>query len=291
VAALFLDPELRVQCFTACTRDLFPLLPEDAGRRITDLVPRFEDAAFIADVYEAMRTHESHEGEICSRDGRWFLRRIHPYVLEDRSAGVAITFTDISDRRIAESELRRNEASYHARNEAFQAAMDGAPLTTSLGRLASAAINQSGDDLRCAFYLLDAAGLELHHIAGTFQHWDAQFAGLKVGADSMACGLAVFTGKPVITPDVTRDSRWTQWLPLSRDLAFRSCWSFPIVTNAAKLIGTFAMYRREPRDAAPHEIEFAVKLAGAAASIISCHQERELRFGSPSPRFPLVGSS
>ena len=48
--------------------------------------------------------------------------------------------------------LRRTAAWVAGQKAAFQAAMDGAPLQTSLGILIRTAIEQAEDDRRCGFF-------------------------------------------------------------------------------------------------------------------------------------------
>ena len=101
--------------------------------------------------------------------------------------------------------------------------------------------------------------------------------GFKIGADSLACGLAVYTGRPLITPDVTQEPLWQDWLHLAEEFEYRGCWSFPIETTTSQVVGTFAIYHRQPRAPTSRDLEFAAGLTRAAAIIISRHQEAEER--------------
>ena len=65
------------------------------------------------------------------------------------------------------------------------------------------------------------------HVAGTPESYAECVDGFKIGPDSLACGLAAFTGKPVVTPDVTREPLLAPWLWLSERYGFRAVWSFP----------------------------------------------------------------
>ena len=173
--------------------------------------------------------------------------------------------------------LRRKQAWLAGEKEAFQAAMNDAPLETSLGILIRTAIEQADSDRRCAFYIANADGTELRHVVGMSEEYARCVEGFKISAESLACGLAVSTGQPVITCDVTEESRWSPWLWLADEYGYKGCWSFPVETSAGKVVGSFAMYFKEPRDATPRDRELAAALTHTASIIISRHQESEER--------------
>jgi chemotaxis methyl-accepting protein methylase len=274
VMTLFLDEELRVRWFTPAVSEIFPLVPHDVGRPIVDFVQRLDDETFEDDVRRVMQAGPPLEAELRSPDGRWFLRRIHPYLSETAEAkGAAITFTDITRRKAAEDALRESQAWLAGQKEAFQAAMYGAPLEASLGILIRTAVEQMGDGVRCGVYLADPGGTELFHVTGMPDAYRRCVDGFKIGPDSLACGLAVYTGRPVITPDVTVEPLWKDWLWLAKDFEFRGCWSFPVETSEGKVVGTFAMYHEEPRTPTARDLELGDMLARAAAIIISRHQD------------------
>jgi two-component sensor histidine kinase len=177
----------------------------------------------------------------------------------------------------SETALRESEVWLAAQKEAFQAAINGAKLETSLGVLVRTAVEQWGSDVRCGFYIADAERAELHHVTGMSESYAECVDGFKIGPDSLACGLAVYTGEPVVTVDVTKEPDWMPWLWLADRYRFRGCWSFPIETVAGKVVGTFALYFESPRDATPRDYALAAVLARTAAIIISRHQEAEER--------------
>jgi two-component sensor histidine kinase len=179
--------------------------------------------------------------------------------------------------RESETTLRDSEIWLAAQKEAFQSAINGAPLEASLGVLIRAAVEQWGSDVRCAFYIADAGCVELHHVTGMAESYAECVDGFKIGPDSLACGLAVYTGQPVVTADVTKEPGWTAWLWLANRYRFRGCWSFPIETVAGKVVGTFAIYFESPREATPRDYAWAAVVTRTAAIIISRNQEAEER--------------
>ncbi|MEO7985047.1 MAG: ATP-binding protein [Gemmatimonadales bacterium] len=80
--------------------------------------------------------------------------------------------------------------------------------------------------------------------------------GIPIGPLAGSCGTAAFLRQPVIAYDIAIDPRWE----VSRDVALthglRACWSTPIFGQTGDVLGTFAVYHREPH--APTESEIAL---------------------------------
>ncbi|HKS55405.1 MAG TPA: CheR family methyltransferase [Steroidobacteraceae bacterium] len=133
IMVLCLDDDLRVRWFTTAIGALFPLLPGDIGRQITDLTPRFHDPDFIRDVREVMRTGALSENAVLSADRLWYARRILPFHAgSNPRKGVAITFTDITGRVDAEDVLRESEAQLKANLAAILRLRAVQPLSQSV---------------------------------------------------------------------------------------------------------------------------------------------------------------
>jgi PAS domain S-box-containing protein len=101
--------------------------------------------------------------------------------------------------------------------------------------------------------------------------------GLEIGPKSLACGLAAWSGQPVITPDVEDEPRWKPWLWLAREFHYRGCWSFPVETSAGKIVGTFAMYFKTPRRPTARDRELITSLTHSASIIISHDEAAQAR--------------
>ncbi|WP_053078649.1 PAS domain-containing sensor histidine kinase [Methylobacterium tarhaniae] len=191
--------------------------------------------------------------------------------------GLVSVISDIDERKRSAEALRQGEAWLVGQKEAFQAAMNGAPLEASLDILIRTAIEQAGDGRRCAFYIADLEGKALRHVVGMPEAYALCVDDFAISPESLACGLAVARGEPVITPDVADEPRWAPWLRMARDVDDRGCWSFPVETTAGKLVGSFAMYFREPRQPTRRDRDMAAALTQTAAIIISHHHETEER--------------
>src|SRR5262249_59201444 len=80
----------------------------------------------------------------------------------------------------AEAEVREREAWIRGQREALEAALNGAPLATSLGALVRTAADGLGQGTRAAFYLADDQGASLHHVVGMPAAYAEAGGGLKV---------------------------------------------------------------------------------------------------------------
>ena len=109
-ATLFVDVDLCVKWFSPGTRELFDFIASDVGRPISHFARKFDDAELLPDAEKVLRTLVVVEAEIAASDGRWFLRRMLPYrTLDNRIAGVVITFIDVTEHK------RASDASDEAR--------------------------------------------------------------------------------------------------------------------------------------------------------------------------------
>jgi signal transduction histidine kinase len=88
----------------------------------------------------------------------------------------------------------------------------------------------------------------------------------------------MYRGQPVVVTDILRDPLWEPYRGLVEPHGLRACWSTPILAHSGKVLGSFAMYYREPRSPSPAEtraLEMATHLAGIAIERRLAREERE----------------
>src|SRR5262249_49273947 len=139
---------------------------------------------------------------------------------------------------------------------------------------------ETGGEVRTAFYIADKEGKCLHPIWGAGDMPESylnRIDGFLIGKDSLACGLAIPTGRPVLTPDVMEEPLWKPWTHLAREFDFRGCWSFPIRTREDRPVGTFAMYFRRPHEASAYDVELADLITQSAGVIIASYNDAQER--------------
>ena len=108
IATIFLDGRLHVRRFTNQAGKVFKLLPVDVGRPLADIVSDLDYPSLLVDAAEVLRTLAFTTTEVPTRDGRWFRARIMPYrTLDNTIDGVVMTFTETTEAKLLEFELRR----------------------------------------------------------------------------------------------------------------------------------------------------------------------------------------
>jgi len=144
----------------------------------------------------------------------------------------------------------------------------GAPLAEVLDAIV-ALIESAAPGMLCSILLLDREGRRLRHGAAPSlpTTYNEAVDGLEIGPHAGSCGTAAFRRQPVVVRDVQADPLWENYRALARPHGLRACWSTPIISATGQVLGTFAMYYREPRTptTAEHQlITSATDLAGIA---------------------------
>ena len=107
IATIFVDKELRIFNFTPASSSIIDLLPSDKGRSIVQFLPKLHYNGFISDIEKVIESLQPIEAEVRNRENRHFWMRITPYrTTDDRVEGAVITFTDITEKKTADSELK-----------------------------------------------------------------------------------------------------------------------------------------------------------------------------------------
>ena len=176
-------------------------------------------------------------------------------------AAVLATVADVSERN-------RSEELAGDQTRLAQMIARGAPLPDLLDAL-TRMIEGHSDGMLASILLLDPDGVHLRHGAAPSlpASYTSAIDGLAIGPDVGSCGSAAYLGEPVVVSKIDTDARWVPFreLALSHDL--RACWSTPIKSSEGRVLGTLALYYREPREPGLWEltlIDVATQLAAIA---------------------------
>ena len=143
-----------------------------------------------------------------------------------------------------------------------------APLSEILNRLVLL-IEAQSPGMLCSVLLLSDDGDHIRHGAAPSLPADYVKAidGAPIGPQNGSCGTAMYRGEPVIVDDILVDPLWENYRDLASASGLRACWSTPILSGRGKVLGSFAMYYREPRTPTGDEAgltDVATRIAGLA---------------------------
>jgi PAS domain S-box-containing protein len=104
---------------------------------------------------------------------------------------------------------------------------------------------------------------------------DAIDGGL-IGPRAGSCGTAAYRREQVIVCDIASDPLWADYRAIALPHSLRACWSTPIMSAEGKVMGTFAMYYREPRSPSRRDQDVIARtthLAGVAIERKLTHEK------------------
>jgi GAF domain-containing protein len=121
--------------------------------------------------------------------------------------------------------------------------------------------------------ILELDGKKLRHAAGPNLpplYRDA-INGLEIGPATGSCGTAAFCGHQIYVSDISTDPLWANFSAITKmalDAGLKACWSMPVLSGG-KVLGTFAIYHREPRSPTVAERDLITDAARRAAALLA----------------------
>jgi PAS domain S-box-containing protein len=153
-----------------------------------------------------------------------------------------LSHTDIEDRTRAETLLA-------GENRLLEMLATGCTLSEILDALCRL-IEDIATESLCGIVLVDPISNRLKHGAAPSLpiSYNESIHGRPVNLLSGPCAMAASLKEQVIAADVASDTRWDtyEWRALAMTHGLRACWSTPILSSDEKVLGTFAIYSREP---------------------------------------------
>jgi len=176
-----------------------------------------------------------------------------------------------NERRLNESEtqLKLRSAELYGHNVVLDMITRHAGLPDIMEKLARA-VEAQHPGMLCSIMLLDADGKHLRHGAAPSlpDFYNRAVDGVAIGEGAGSCGTAAWRGERVVIENIQTHRYWEGFHDLLQRAGLQSCWSQPIKDCDGHVLGTFAIYHRQPASPQPDEIALIEASAALAALAI-----------------------
>ena len=170
---------------------------------------------------------------------------------------------------VTDQVLTRESNRLHQR--ALELSLTNEPLGDVLSCLAKMVELQAGTGLLASILLVNHDGTQLMHGAapGLPKAYNEAIDGIRIGPGIGSCGTAAHARAKITVDDIETDPRWVDFRTLASQYDLRSCWSTPIIGDGGALLGTLALYSREPRAPSAREAQIIDIAARTTALILN----------------------
>jgi PAS domain S-box-containing protein len=133
----------------------------------------------------------------------------------------------------------------------------GDDLMVILNQIIRWAETESREGLIASILLTNYNGERLLHGAAPSlpEDYNNAIHGIAIGPTVGSCGTAAYTKKQVIVEDITVDPLWADFRSLAISYGLRACWSTPLMSKDGSVLGTFAMYYKQPKKPTAHDLQ------------------------------------
>jgi len=175
---------------------------------------------------------------------------------------IRASITDITERK-------RAEAIAAGERRVFEKIAANASLDSVLESICEL-IERVVAESYCAINLLDHERQALS--CGAAPHLPREFVaamdGAPVGIRFGSCAAAVYLTRQITVADIETDALWEFRREAARHAGLRAAWSTPIVASDGRVVGTFAVYRRQPGIPLARDHELMSRMAQIAGIAI-----------------------
>ncbi|QDY99100.1 GAF domain-containing protein [Nitratireductor mangrovi] len=177
--------------------------------------------------------------------------------------------------------LARQQELMEAENSVLAMIAEDRPLVETMRGIAETIERYLDHQVLASVLLLDAKEKKLRHCAAPRlpKAYNEAIDGLDIGPAVGSCGTAAYRGEPVYVSDIQTDPLWKDFRSLADEHGLRACWSTPFKTPSGTVLGTFAVYHRQPHAPQSSEIEIVnllTKIAVLAVERNNTNEQREL---------------
>ena len=198
------------------------------------------------------------------------------YLLKERLSSIGPSVHRALREARERDERRRAEALLAGEKRLLEMIAKGNPLSMILDALCRLVEELSKGSLS-SILLLDPDGTRLWHGAAPSlpkSYIDA-IDGSAIGPAAGSCGTAAFRKERVIVSDIAQDPLWADYRDLALPHGLRACWSTPVLASDGRVLGTFAIYSREPSSPTPPQQSIIEQITDLASIAIERKRAEE----------------
>lgn len=129
----------------------------------------------------------------------------------------------------------------------------------------------------CSILLLNDETNRLYHGAAPSlpKEYIEAINGCEIGPNVGSCGTAAFRQELVVVSDIETNPLWQHYKEAALAHGLRACWSVPIFSSTKKVLGTFAIYHREPCEPQEKDIEIIYTFSSLAGLAVEQARMKE----------------
>ncbi|MDH4263289.1 MAG: EAL domain-containing protein [Spirochaetia bacterium] len=236
-----------------------------------------------------LETGEPGDVEIKLLNSKKELRINHVFFVAERDDAGKITGALAFGRDI--TELKQQEALEEVRLQVFEKMATNTELSEIL-KIIILHMEKFRPDFLVSIMLVSEDGKHLNFEAAPSlaDEYNQAVDGLEIADGVGSCGTAAWSGKTVIVEDIENHPFWLNYKDLALRYNLLSCWSEPILNSIGKIIGTFAVYRREKGTPGETDLKL-IREAGYLSAVVIERKQAEkiihnLAFFDPLTRLP-----
>ncbi|MDD3581112.1 MAG: PAS domain S-box protein [Desulfobacca sp.] len=205
------------------------------------------------------------------KDNHWYYVINTPIYHADGSIYKQAMMFDITERK-------RMEKLLAGERQILEMVATGQPLQDTLDALTTF-IEQLRPGTFCSVLVLDEDQKRLFHRSAPSlpEEYLQAIDGLVIGPEAGSCGTAAYRGKTVVVENTAVDPLWADYRELARRFDLQSCWSVPIFDSTGQVLGTFALYDRQPHQPSEDELQLIETAANVAGIALEVRRSEEAR--------------
>jgi diguanylate cyclase (GGDEF)-like protein/PAS domain S-box-containing protein len=182
---------------------------------------------------------------------------------------IRASITDITERK-------RNETLAYAQNKILEMIAASTPHERTL-RSICRFVERIGDGFKAAIMVLDANNqtLNVEQAPSLPDSFKLCLDFVKVDAESLTCGSAMFHGKDRIAADIAHEAGWGPHIGEVEKHGISAVWSFLVYGTAGSAIGTMDVYVNEARSPTTDELDKLSRMVRLVGIAIKRQQDEQ----------------